>query len=212
MKTFKITALAAILIAASAATAQSNQPHVPTDGDITLIHDCHTVYLDVEGTDMKPSHSTSFQCWQIEEPVFSFLSHEQNLTGQGADLYQMVLTDMRYFATNLDRFEMGEEYASTFAPHPAAPTPPLGAEQIRAVEQADAPLKAGDLELKKAVFQESCGVDSQAWNASCQKWHDEVSGVPTETCGVDPQAWSASCQLWDKYGVLPMAAKHKGRK
>jgi hypothetical protein len=37
-----------------------------------------------------------------------------------------------------------------------------------------APLEPGDAQLKVELFEKTCGVDAQAWNASCQKWRHKL--------------------------------------
>jgi hypothetical protein len=99
LKTCKITALAAILITASVATAQTHtaKHHAITEDDVTLIHDCHAIYLDVEGTDLKPS--------RVEEPVYSTLIDRDKLSESDGKLYGIVKEDVAYFGLNLDSFE-----------------------------------------------------------------------------------------------------------
>lgn len=108
-KTLKITALAAILIAASAAAAQA-EPHAITEWDVTIVHDCHALYLDghVGSSVEKADHSTAYDCYKRDQRVYETLvdmAVQGTSSEQDDKLRRLVFQDKAYFELSLDSDE-----------------------------------------------------------------------------------------------------------
>jgi hypothetical protein len=122
-----ITLAVALLVVVAGASAQNPhtthphiKQHVITNGDITIVQDCHVIYLDADdafrqeqaekGSAMlaKPQHSTAYSCYTTEKPVYDTLVDmdvHDKLNEKGKKLLALVLDDVSYFAISLDADE-----------------------------------------------------------------------------------------------------------
>jgi hypothetical protein len=101
----------AILLISAGASAQNPEQHVITEGDLTIIHDCHGIYLDEHdgsATLANAEHSTAYECYRTEHPVYETLvdmEAQGKISEQDRRLRRLVLDDVTYFELSLDSDE-----------------------------------------------------------------------------------------------------------
>jgi hypothetical protein len=110
----------ALLTASSLALSQKvpTKHHVITDGEITVIKDCHRIALDAEdaldqarqdaadgrATLERPKHSIAYDCYTAEKPAYDTLSDlyfKDKLNDQGKKFMNIIRDDMAYFQLSL---------------------------------------------------------------------------------------------------------------